>query len=339
MSEYTPPFKITPAVISLIVEISQVIERISIFEKSISNLRLRRINRVKTIKGSLAIEGNTLNESQITAILEGKWVIAPPRQIQEVKNAIKVYDNFLDWQPSSKKDLLKAHEIMMRGLIDSSGKYRTGGVGVIDDQTIIHLAPPANRLSYLMDALLGWVKTTDYHPLIASSVFHYEFEFIHPFEDGNGRMGRLWQTLILSKWNPLFATIPVESLVFENQEEYYRALSSSTTNAECSIFIEFMLRMICNAAKSLLEHLNTPEVNPEVTPEVKKMLYLLLKGDMSRKEIQLKLGLKDEKHFREAYIKPVSASGLIEMTIPDKPNSRLQKYRITPKGQAYLSIL
>ncbi|MBF0390226.1 MAG: hypothetical protein HQK71_09020 [Desulfamplus sp.] len=236
MSEYTPPFKITPAVISLIVEISQVIERISIFEKAINNLRLRRINRVKTIKGSLAIEGNTLNESQITAILEGKWVIAPP-------------------------------------------------------------------------------------------------------EDGNGRMGRLWQTLILSKWNPLFATIPVESLVFENQEEYYRALSSSTTNAECSVFIEFMLRMICNAAKSLLEHLNTPEVNPEVTPEVKKMLYLLLKGDMSRKEIQLKLGLKDEKHFREAYIKPVSASGLIEMTIPDKPNSRLQKYRITPKGQAYLSIL
>jgi hypothetical protein len=182
-----------------------------------------------------------------------------------------------------------------------------------------------------MNDLLQWLKETNQHPLIAGSVFHYEFEFIHPFEDGNGRMGRLWQTLILGKWNPLFSAIPVESLVYEHQAEYYAALNKSTKNAESSVFIEFMLKMIIGAVRSL----STPEVRPDVTPEVKKMLSAL-NGEMTRKEIQQKLGLKDEKHFRTAYQQPAIAQGLIEMTIPDKPNSRLQKYRITPKGIAFV---
>jgi len=178
---------------------------------------------------------------------------------------------------------------------------------------------------------LHWLKTTDHHSLIAGSVFHYEFEFIHPFEDGNGRMGRLWQTLILSKWNSVFANIPVESLVYEHQAEYYAALNQSTNNAESSPFIEFMLRMILDALKDV----SAPEVAPEVTPEVKKML-LVIDKEMTRKEIQAKLGLKDEKHFREKYLQSALKNGLIEMTIPNKPNSRLQKYRLTPKGIAYL---
>jgi Fic family protein len=330
MSEnHIPPFKITSAIISLVAEISQMIGRLSVLEEASKIIRLRRTNRIRTIQGSLAIEGNTLSVEQITAILEGKSVIAPPREIQEVRNAVKAYEQLDQWQPYSKADLLDAHRVLMTALLDNPGNFRRGGVGVMAGQTVVHLAPPADRVSYLMNDLLHWLQATDQHPLIAGSVFHYEFEFIHPFEDGNGRVGRLWQTLILRKWNPLFAHIPVESLVYEHQAEYYAVLNKSTENAESSVFIEFMLRMIRIAVASL----SAPEVTPYVTPEVRKMLSIL-KGEMSRKEIQQILGLKDEKHFRTAYQQPAIAAGLIEMTVPDKPNSRLQKYRITPKGLA-----
>ena len=332
MSEnYIPPFNITAAIISLIAEISQIIGRLSVFEEAAKIIRLRRINRIRTIQGSLAIEGNTLSVDQISAILEGKRIIALPREIQEVRNAVKAYEQLDQWQPCSKEDLLDAHHVLMATLLDNPGNFRTGGVGIMAGQTVVHLAPPADRVPYLMSNLLHWLQVTDQHPLIAGSVFHYEFEFIHPFEDGNGRVGRLWQTLILCKWNPLFAHIPVESLVYEHQAEYYAMLNKSTENAESSVFIEFMLRMIRGALASL----STPGVTPEVTPEVRKMLSIM-KGEMTRKEIQQLLGLKDEKHFRTAYQQPAIAAGLIEMTVPDKPNSRLQKYRITPKGSILL---
>lgn len=330
MSEnYIPPFKITPAIISLVAEISQMIGRFSALEEASKIIRLRRTNRIRTIQGSLAIEGNTLSVEQITAILEGKRIIAPPREIQEVRNAVKAYDQLDQWQPYSQEDLLDAHRVLMTALLDHPGNFRMGGVGIMAGKAVVHLAPPADRVPHLMNDLFHWIETTDQHPLIAGSVFHYEFEFIHPFEDGNGRLGRLWQTLILRKWNPLFAHIPVESLVYEHQAEYYAMLNKSTENAESSVFIEFMLRMIHSAVASL----STPEVTPEATPEVRKMLSIL-KGEMSRKEIQQILGLKDEKHFRTAYQQPAIAAGLIEMTVPYKPNSRLQKYKITPKGIA-----
>jgi len=330
MSEnYIPPFNITAAIISLVAEISQRIGRLLVLEESSQIIRLRRTNRIRTIQGSLAIEGNTLSVEQITAILEGKRIIASPREIQEVRNAVKAYEQLDKWQPYSQDDLLDAHRVLMTALLDNPGNFRTGGVGIMAGQTVVHLAPPADRVSSLMNDLLQWIEATDQHPLIAGSVFHYEFEFIHPFEDGNGRVGRLWQTLILRKWNPLFAHIPVESLVYEHQAEYYAVLNKSTENAESSVFIEFMLRMILGAVTSLF----TPEVTPHITPEVRKMLSIL-KGEMTRKEIQQILGLKDEKHFRTAYQQPAIAARLIEMTVPDKPNSRLQKYRITPKGVA-----
>jgi hypothetical protein len=219
----------------------------------------------------------------------------------------------------------------MSGLIDEAGMYRRGGVGVMAGQQVIHMAPSADRVPHLMGDLFRWLAATDAHPLIASSVFHYEFEFIHPFADGNGRMGRLWQSLILARWNSLFADIPVESLIFEHQAEYYQALQESTLQTDCAPFISYMLRMILDAVTT-----SAPQVTPQVTPQVGELL-LAIQGEMSREALQAALGLLDRKSFRERYLKPALADGLIEMTIPDKPNSRLQKYRLTDKGRHWLA--
>lgn len=326
---YQPPYTITSAIVSLVADISERMGYLSALESEARTLQLRRINRIRTIQGSLAIEGNTLSQEQITAILEGKRVIAPPREIQEVRNAIKVYDFFQQWQPASEKDLLTAHEMLMTGLLDEPGRFRSGGVGVMAGQEVVHMAPPANRVPLLMRDLLHWVESTREHPLIASSVFHYEFEFIHPFADGNGRMGRLWQTLILGRWNPLFAHIPVESLVHQHQQEYYTALNDSTKQGDCALFIEFMLTMVQKAVSEC----QTPHVAPQVTPQVERLLETLV-GDMSRDQLQKAIGLQDRKSFRALYLAPALAAGLIEMTIPEKPNSRLQKYRLADQGRA-----
>ena len=242
--KYRPPFTITPQILNLVAGISEAVGRLTAIAEQTSALRLRRINRVRTIQGSLAIEGNTLSEAQITAILDGQRVIAPPREVQEVKNALAAYDFFGTWRPASETDVLEAHRILMSGLIDEAGRYRSGGVGVMAGQRVVHMAPPAGRVSQLMGDLFSWLAATDVHPLIAASVFHYEFEFIHPFADGNGRMGRLWQSLILAHWNPLFADMPVESLVFDHQQKYYQALQESSGQADSAPFITFMLQMI-----------------------------------------------------------------------------------------------
>jgi len=328
---YQPPYILTPTIVNLIAEISEAVGRLTILADQAKSLRLRRLNRIRTIQGSLAIEGNTLSLEQITAILEGKRVIAPLREIQEARNAIKAYDFFAKWQPSSEKDLLAAHGVLMSGLIDDPGHYRKGGVGVMAGEQVIHMAPSAERVSSLMHNLFRWLETTNDQPLITGAVFHYEFEFIHPFEDGNGRMGRLWQTLILSRWNPLFAHIPVESIVHEHQAEYYEALRQSTAQADSAPFIEFMLKMILDAIVSAA----APQVTPQVTPQVKRLLAVL-RVDMTREEIQNALGLRDRKSFRERYLTPALADGLIEMTLPGKPNSRLQKYRLTEVGRRRL---
>ncbi|ORJ61634.1 Fic family protein [Geothermobacter hydrogeniphilus] len=320
----------TPEIQDRVAAISDAIRHLTVLTDQARMLRLRRANRVRTIYGSLAIEGNTLSEAQITAILEGRRVIAPPREVQEVKNALSAYDRFEIWQPEIEKDLLEAHRILMTGLIDEAGIYRHGGVGVMAGRQVIHMAPPAERVPQLMGDLFSWLTTTDAHPLIASSVFHYEFEFIHPFADGNGRMGRLWQSLILARWNPLFADIPVESLVFEHQNEYYRALQESTRLTDSAPFISFMLRMILAAVS-----VSVPQDAPQVSPQVSKLLTVI-RGEMSREALQSVLGLSDRKSFRRRYLLPALADGLIEMTLPDKPNSRLQQYRLTDKGRQWL---
>ncbi len=328
--KYQPPYTITPEILNRVAAISEAIGRLTVLTDQSRALRLCRINRIRTIHGSLAIEGNTLSETQITAILEGKRVIAPPREVQEVKNALAAYERFDSWESSMEKDLLEAHRMLMSGLIDEAGSYRHDGVGVMAGSQVIHMAPPADRVPQLMAELFGWLAATDAHPLIASSVFHYEFEFIHPFADGNGRMGRLWQSLILARWNPLFDDIPVESLILEHQAEYYQALQESTQKTDSAPFIAFILRMILDTVAHM-----TPEAAPEVTPEAR--LLSALTGEMTRQQLKEALGLKDDEHFRKAYLLPALEAGLVEMTIPDKPRSSKQKYRLTDKGRQVMA--
>jgi len=329
-NSYQPPYTTTPLILNLVAQISETVGRLTLLTNAAKALRLRRINRIRTIRGSLAIEGNTLSEEQITAILDGKRIMAPPREIQEARNAIAAYDRFEQWQPQVEADLLEAHRLLMAGLIDEAGAYRRGGVGVMAGSEVIHLAPPVDRVSALMHDLFRWLAASEEHPLITSSVFHYEFEFIHPFADGNGRIGRLWQTLILTRWKPLFTDIPVESLVHAHQADYYQALQRSSDQTDSAPFIEFMLRMILDALSSA-----APQVEPQVTPQVRRLLEAM-RGEMGRDQLQDALDLRDRKSFRQRYLKPALAEKLIEMTIPGKPNSRLQKYRLTDKGQLWM---
>lgn len=237
---YQPPYKITPKIIDFVSKISEAVGSYYIHEE----LRLHRINRIKTIQGSLAIEGNTLTTDQITAILDGKPVIAPINEIQEIRNAIKAYELLETLNPNNLDDLLKAHLTMETGLIDDAGHFRSGGVGVASGEEIIHYAPPAERVPHLMKELFEWLNSTEEHPLIKSCIFHYEFEFIHPFSDGNGRTGRLWQTLILANWRPMFKNLPIENIVYKYRKEYYRAIAISGGEAGCTPFIEFILGVI-----------------------------------------------------------------------------------------------
>ena len=248
---YKPPFTVSPKAINLIASISSQIERYAIKMEQGDTLRLRRANRIKTIHSSLAIEGNTLSEGEVQAVLEGKTVVAPLKEIQEVRNAIKTYELYPKLDPFSLQDLLLAHGAMMAGLVDEAGVFRKGGVGVFDGDKPVHIAPPADRVRDLMNDLFVWLENADDHLLIRSCVFHYEFEFIHPFADGNGRIGRLWQSLILGRLNPVFEHLPVENMVYSNQQAYYNAINKSSYLADSGPFIDFMLEEILNA---LIDH-------------------------------------------------------------------------------------
>lgn len=246
---YTPPFSVSANAINLIAAISAQIERYAIHLEQTDALRLRRANRIKTIHSSLAIEGNTLTEDEVKEIIEGKIIVAPLRQIQEVRNTIQTYELYSSLDPFEVKDLLKAHEAMMMALADDAGKFRRGGVGVYSNEGLVHLAPPADRVPGLINDLFEWMKNASDHLLIRSCVFHYEFEFIHPFSDGNGRMGRLWQSLILGRLHPLFEYLPVENMVYANQEAYNNAIHTSSQAADAGPFIDFMLQEILNTLK------------------------------------------------------------------------------------------
>lgn len=243
---YIPPFTISAEAINLIAEISAQIERYAIRMEQSDALLLRKANRIKTIYSSLAIEGNKLTESEVTDIVNGKTVVAPLHEIQEVRNALNAYEAYPELNVFSSNDLLKAHGLMMEALTDDCGRFRKGGVGVFSDKKLIHMAPPADRVALLIDDLFQWLKLSKDHLLIKSCVFHYEFEFIHPFSDGNGRIGRLWQSLILGQLHPLFEHLPVENMVYDNQEAYYNAIAESTKHADSRFFIDFMLNEILN---------------------------------------------------------------------------------------------
>ncbi len=241
---YQPPYTITPQILQRVADIVALLTRWSISVESAQSPQLRRNNRIRTIQASLAIENNTLSIEQVTAVLDGKTVLGLPREIQEVKNAFAAYEQLPVWQPHSVADLLAAHNLLMAGLVDEVGVFRAGSVGVYNDKNLVHMAPPAKRVPALMSDLLAWLETDPVHPLIASCVFHYEFEFIHPFADGNGRMGRLWQTLILSKWQQVLAYLPVESLIRVRQTGYYQALADADKQGDSTVFIEFILQAL-----------------------------------------------------------------------------------------------
>lgn len=247
---YTPPFTITPKAVNLVADIYSQIERYTIRLEQEDALRLRKINRIKTIHSSLAIEGNALSENQVLEIMDGKTVIAPPREIQEVKNAIRAYDLYASLNPFSMKDLLQAHAVMMQHILDDAGHFRHGGVGVFAGNRCIHTAPPADRVPTLVQDLLEWTENAEDNLLIRSCVFHYEFEFIHPFSDGNGRMGRMWQSLLLGKVSPIFQYLPIENMVYANQTAYYNAIAESTAESDSAPMIEFLLNEILAALKA-----------------------------------------------------------------------------------------
>lgn len=242
-----PPFDITQSMLTDAAEISEIVGRLSTGKLSSSPV-LRRTNRIRTIQGTLAIEQNTLSIEQVTAVLNGKHVIAPPRDIAEVRNAYTVYETLDELDPYSVDSLLAAHGAMMHGLIDEAGLFRSGSVGVADQNgNILHMGTLPRYVPESVEHLLQWVKESDLPMVIKSCVFHYEFELIHPFADGNGRMGRLWHTLLLTTWNPLFAWLPVESIIHNRQQEYYDAINESNNAGESTVFIEFMLSAIKTA--------------------------------------------------------------------------------------------
>jgi len=289
-----------------------------------SNPQLRRDNQIRSIHSSLAIENNSLSLEQVTDVINGKRILGAPNEIREVKNAYEVYNLLLTYDPCNIDNLLEAHRTLMGGLTKEAGCFRSGGVGVFAGEQLIHMGPLASVVPRLISDLVDWIKTTDAHPLIKSCVFHYEFEFIHPFSDGNGRMGRMWQTLILSHWKPLFAWLPVETLVRERQQEYYSVLAASDQAADSTAFVEFMLLAIRDALRELLM---TEQVREQVTEQVERLMSVLGKETLSARELLTRLGLRHRQSFSSLYIKPALALGLIEMTLPEKPNSNRQKYR------------
>ncbi|SHG11610.1 Fic family protein [Flavobacterium fluvii] len=275
-----PPYDISPKILKLITAISEKIGEVNANYLTKQSPQLRKQNRIKTIHSSLQIEGNTLTEEQITALIENKRVIGPEKEVLEVLNAIRVYEKLEDYKLDSDKSFLKAHQELMQGLIESAGKYRKQGVGIMKGSKVEHIAPPYENVPYLMKDLFEYVKDSEELTLIKSCVFHYEMEFIHPFLDGNGRMGRLWQTLILMSEYPVFEFLPFETLISQTQNEYYQALAMSDKSGKSTLFIEYMLEVIDKSLGNLLNY------NNRILKDIDRLDYFLKLGikEFTRKD-------------------------------------------------------
>ncbi len=321
---YTPPYTMTETITNLIVEIGEKVGSITAWQHMNTNPQLRRDSRIRTIHASLAIENNSLSLDQVTDIIDGKRILGAPGEICEVKNAYEAYERMLSFNPYSVDDLLKAHGILMADLVKEAGRFRSGGVGVFKGGQIVHMASPADMVPQHIANLVHWTETAKAHPLIKGCVFHYEFEFIHPFADGNGRMGRLWNTLLLYQWKPIFAWIPVETVIREKQDVYYDALSEADRIANATPFVEFLLQAILD---TLIEIERNQIPTRKISPHIQLFLDKLGNDELSAGEIMERMGLKNRPAFRKTYLQPALTSQLIEMTLPDKPNSKNQKYR------------
>ena len=327
MKNYQPPFQITNAMLTYVASISEKIGKITATSNLSSKPHLRKNNQIKSIHSSLKIEANSLSLGQVRDIIDGKTVLGEPKEIQEVKNAFVAYERFSEIEPYSIESLKQFHGIMTQYLVPDSGEFRCGEEGVFSGEKCIFMAPPAKLISQLMDELFMWMKEAEknVHPLILSSVFHYEFVFIHPFSDGNGRMARLWHTAILSNWKSIFRYIPIESRIEEFQEEYYEAISRCHAEGESTIFIEFMLAQIDKILDEVSAQIH--EDDERRTEYVKKLLAVMeYDTPYTAKALMQKLGLKSKETFRRNYLHPAEELNLIQMTIPDKPSSRNQRY-------------
>ena len=323
--KYIPPYEITDEMLELVSEIMENLGKLSGVNELEKLPRLRRVSRIKSIHSSLAIENNTLSIEQVTDVINGKRVLAPQKDIEEVHNAFNAYERLSEINPYSIDDLLKIHGIMMNGLVKEAGMLRSGQVGVYNqDGKVVHLAPPADFVPQQLGQLFDWVKNSNANMLIKSSVFHYEFEFIHPFNDGNGRTGRLWQTALLASWKPIFAWIPIESIIKDNQENYYNAITFSTSQGKSYIFIEFMLDVINKAIKDIIT--DTRNHYNHINNQITELMKVIESYPQSATELMEKLNLKSRLGFRKNYLQPALDAGLIGMTEPDKPTSKNQKY-------------
>lgn len=323
--KYIPPYEITDEMLELVSEIMENLGKLSGVNKLEKLPRLRRVSRIKSIHSSLAIENNTLTFEQVTDVINGKRVLAPQKDIEEVHNAFNAYEKLSEINPYSIDDLLKIYGIMMNGLVKEAGRLRSGQVGVYNqDGKVVHLAPPADFVPQQLEQLFDWVKNSNANMLIKSSVFHYEFEFIHPFNDGNGRTGRLWQTALLASWKPIFAWIPIESIIKDNQENYYNAITLSTSQGKSNIFIEFMLDVINKAIKDIMT--DTRNHYNHINNQITELMKVIEGYPQSATELMEKLNLKSRLGFRKNYLQPALDAGLIGMTEPDKPTSKNQKY-------------
>ena len=322
--EHSPPFDLTDEMIQLVLEISELLGKINNLGDLEKFPRLRRISRIRSIQSSLAIENNSLTIEEVTAIINGKRVLGPPNEILEVENAIEAYKELGNADPYDIKEMLRIHGIMMKGLVGECGKFRTVNVGVFAGKQLIHAAPQSTMVPQLIKDLFKWLKTSKTPELIRSSVFHYEFEFIHPFRDGNGRMGRLWQTAILMKWNPVFAWVPVESIIFQRQQEYYNAIRSSTKAGRSNDFIVFMLKAILDAVKDTVSGTKSHVMN--IDKRVGMLLRSMGNEPLSATELMECLDLRSRDALRNNYLRPAMEADLIEMTDPKRPTHRDQRY-------------
>lgn len=327
MEKYIPPYTITNEMLTKISNIMEKIGKLDNYTTLDKTPYLRKQTKINSVHSSLAIENNKLTIGQVKDVINGKTVIGPMKEIQEVKNAYKAYEMLNSIDPYSINELKKVHGIMTYLTVDESGEFRKGAEGVFDGDKCIFVCPPPEMVNKLMSDLFKWLNDSKdtIHPLILSSIFHYEFVFIHPFSDGNGRMSRLWQNVILNKWKNIFEYLPIESQIHKYQQKYYDVIMTCNTNGNSNVFIEFMLDMI---EKTLDERLNSslPIIDNE-NININKLLSIMKENTpMTANEIMDKLGVKSKETLRNNYLDPAIKKELISLTIPDKPTSKNQMY-------------
>lgn len=327
MSNYIPPFEITNDMLSSVSDIMEKIGRLDNTLNLDKNPRLRKQNRINSIHSSLAIENNKLSYEQVLDVINDKLVMGPQKEIQEVKNAYNAYSMLTKMNPYSLEDLKKIQGIMTFLTVEDSGEFRKGSEGVFDGDKCIFICPPADRVNQLMIDLFTWMKDNkdNIHPLILSSIFHYEFVFIHPFSDGNGRIARLWQNIILYNWKSIFEYLPIESRIHKYQEEYYDVIAKCHKNGNSNLFIEFMLKMINETLDDV--SINSLESMDNITINMNKLLSVMkINKPMTAKEIMAKLNIKSKETLRKTYLDSAIEAGYVKLTIPDKPTSKNQMY-------------